>query len=579
MSVNYGNCHRYNRVEVWWGYVMRKSYRYSVFLVFLLFGCTAERPEPAAGPVAPADAPQAAGTSGMVSSAHPIATEAGLSILRAGGNAFDAAVAVASTLNVVEPMMSGMGGYGTIMVYDAESGAPLYLDASGKIPVGVDPDAYRAPTPNYMQNRVGARGVSTPGAAHAWEAMHERFGTLDWADLLEPAIDAAENGYVLDDRIARYVGLAFEEFSDYSKAIYGKDGRALQSGEGLTQKDLASTLRLLAEEGAGAIYGGSLGEAIDDAMSEAGGFLAMVDLENHVAEWWQPLHLEYQGHDIYTPSAPAGAFPMLIRLGMMEQSGSREMEHNSLEYLHNFAEITKLAYWDRLAYSGDPDVKPPPYDRLLTREYWQSRIDTINPARATGFDYTGILTSNSENTTHFVVADRHGNLVSATVTLGGLFGSKIMPEGKGFWLNNSLRYCTFEPAGNPMDAHPGRRKLSSDAPSLIFRDGRPVVAIGTPGGHTITQTVAQMIMNLLDFGMSIDEAISAPRIAFIEPNTLAVEETIPESLRQQLADMGHEIEVRFLGNAHGLAIEYLDDGSVRFTGAADPRGAGLAQGF
>jgi gamma-glutamyltranspeptidase/glutathione hydrolase len=144
------------------------------------------------------------------------------------------------------------------------------------------------------------------------------------------------------------------------------------------------------------------------------------------------------------------------------------------------------------------------------------------PEQAKDFDYSGIVSANSENTMHFVVADEHGNIVSATVTLGGLFGSKIMPEGTGFWLNNSLRYCTFEPAGNPMDAHPGRRKLSSDAPSIILRDGQPVAALGAPGGHTITQAVSQMIMNLLDHGMSIEEAISAPRIAFLEPNTLIV---------------------------------------------------------
>jgi gamma-glutamyltranspeptidase/glutathione hydrolase len=502
-----------------------------------------------------------------------------LAILRAGGNAFDAAVAVASTLNVVEPMMSGMGGYGTIMVFDAASKTPLYLDASGKIPIGVNPDVFRSPTPDYKKNRVGAKAVSTPGGAHAWEAMSERFGTMPWADVLQPAIEAADMGFILDERITRFIRAAFRAFSDYSQKIYGVNGEPLQIGDRLIQKDLADTLRLIAKEGASAIYGGSLGQVIDEAMKSAGGFLSIEDLENHEAEWWKPLHLEYHGFDIYTPSAPAGAFPMLMRLGMMDLLQSKELGHNSLEYLHRFAEVTKLAYWHRLAYSGDPDVKAPPYDKILTKSYWQSLIDKINPAKAKDFDYSGIVTANSQNTTHFVVADNKGNVVSAQVTLGGLFGSKIMPEGTGFFLNNSLSYCTFEPKGNPMDAHPGRRKLSSDSPSIIFKDGKPVAAIGTPGGHTITQTIAQMIMNLLDFDMTITEAISAPRIAFIEPNALAVEETIPECIRQELASMGHKIRIHNLGNAHGLAIEYLKDGSIRFTGAADPRGAGLAKGF
>lgn len=558
---------------------MRNSCFKLLTTIVILAGCSQETPTQTAEPAMSAAREAGDYTNGMVSSAHPIATEAGLEILSAGGNAFDAAVAIASTLNVVEPMMSGMGGYGTIMVYSAETGEPYYLDASGKIPVGVDPDVYRAPTPNYMENRVGPKAVSTPGASRAWQAMHERFGSMNWATLLQPAISAAENGYVLDERIAGYVAAAFDEFGDYPKGIFGRDGQPLGEGDRLVQSDLAETLRILGREGTDAIYGGNIGAAIDSAMRDSGGFLAMTDLESHNADWWTPVHLEFRGHDIYTPSAPAGAFPMLERLGMMDLAGSRDLGHNTLEYLHTFAELTKAAYWDRLAFSSDPDIATPPYERLFSPDYWQTRVDAVNPDVAKDFDYTGIVSANSENTTHFVVADRDGNIVSATVTLGGLFGSKIMPAGTGFFLNNSLRYCTFEPAGNPMDAHPGRRKLSSDSPSIILQDGKPVYALGTPGGHTITQAVAQMIMNLLDHGMTIEEAIASSRIAFVEPNTLAVEETIAAATRQSLADMGHEVEVRYIGNANGLAIEYREDGTTRFSGASDPRGAGLAKGL
>lgn len=558
---------------------MRKACFKLFITILILAGCSQEPPTQTTETESSAASEAGVYTNGMVASAHPIATEAGLEILAAGGNAFDAAVAIASTLNVVEPMMSGMGGYGTIMVYSAETGEPYYLDASGKIPVGVDPDVYRAPTPNYMENRVGPKAVSTPGASRAWQAMHERFGRTEWATLLQPAIDAAENGYILDERIAGYVAAAFDEFGDYPKSIFGRAGEPLGEGDRLIQSDLAETLRILRREGTDAIYGGNIGMAIDAAMGDSGGFLAMVDLESHNADWWTPVHLAFRGHDIYTPSAPAGAFPMLERLGMMDLAGSRDLGHNTLPYLHTFAELTKAAYWDRLAFSSDPDIGTPPYERLFSPDYWQTRVDAVNPDVAKDFDYTGIVSANSENTTHFVVADRDGNIVSATVTLGGLFGSKIMPAGKGFFLNNSLRYCTFEPAGNPMDAHPGRRKLSSDSPSIILKDGKPVYALGTPGGHTITQAVAQMIMNLLDHGMTIDAAIASPRIAFVEPNTLAVEETIAEATRQSLADMGHEVQVRDIGNANGLAIEYRPDGSATFSGATDPRGAGLAKGL
>jgi gamma-glutamyltranspeptidase len=414
----------------------------------------------------------AEGVGGMVSSAHPLATEAGLETLKRGGNAFDAAVTIASVLNVVEPMMSGLGGYGTILVYDAEGGQALYLDASGKIPIGVDPEAYRPPTPDHMENRRNAKAVSTPGAVNAWEAMSKRFGRLAWNDLLEPAIEIADNGFVLDERAAWSIDDSWAEFPENARAFYGKGGMPLEAGDPLVQKDLAASLRMVASDGAAAIYGGSIGEAIDSAMAEAGGFLAVDDLVNDRAEWWTPIRISYRGHEVVTPSAPAGAFPMLVRLGMM-----------------GLAEPQKLGH-------------------------------------------------------------------------------------------NSLAYCTFEPPGNPMDAHPGRRKLSSDAPSFVLRDGRPWIAVGTPGGHTITQAVAQMILNAVEFGMDIQQAIDAPRIAFVEPTSLVVDEGIDEAIRERLAALGHEIVVQPIGNAHGLAIEYDDEGMpVRFFGAAVHRGTGLAKGY
>ena len=554
--------------------------RYVFLASFLVVSCSP--PPPAQQKPAAADELElAVGTQGMVSTAHPLATEAGLETLKAGGNAFDAAVTIASTLNVVEPMMSGMGGYGTIMVYDAERGEAHYLDASGKIPVGVDPDAYRAPTPNYMENRRNAKAVSTPGGANAWEAMSTRFGKLSFADALQPAIKVAEEGFVIDERTARFIEMAFDDFSDYTKSFYGADGAPLKAGDRLIQKDLGQSLRQLADEGAGAMYEGSIGKAIAASMEEAGSFLAYEDLVNDKAEWWEPIHVTYKGYDVYTPSAPAGAFPMLMRLRMMELADTSSLGHNSLAYLHRYAELTKRAYWNRLAYSGDPDVEPPPYDMLLSETYLAQENAKFDPERAKDFDYSGIVRAEaSDNTTHFVVADQWGNIVSATVTLGNLFGSRIMAEGTGIFLNNSLAYCTFEPAGNPMDAHPGRRKLSSDAPSLVFKDGKPWVALGTPGGHTITQAVAQMIVNMIDFDMNIQEAIDAPRIAFVEPNTMRVEESIDEAIRSELEAMGHELQVRNVGNAHGLSIEYGDDGKpARFEGGTDSRGTGTAKGY
>jgi len=536
-----------------------------------LASCGPPAPTPEAIPPTPV---------GMVSSAHPMATRAGLEILEAGGNAFDAAVAVAATLNVVEPMMSGMGGYGTILVYSADENRARFLNASDRIPRGVDPDLFRAPTPGYRQNRRGAKAVSTPGNVRAWEAMSREYGRLPWQQLFGPAIRAAAEGYALDERAAGSVARAFDEFSEYSRGIYGPGGTPLQAGEVLVQTDLAASLRTVAEQGPGAFHGGDIGRAIDTAMREAGGFLRLEDIEDSAAEWWEPIEVDYRGYRVLTASPPSTAFPSLLRLGIMGRFDVEAMGHNSADYLHTFSEATKHAFWSRLKYAGDPEIQPPPLDMLLSEAYWEEQAAAIDPAHARPFEYPGVEAADpDQHTTHFVVADADGNVVSATQTLGNAFGSRIMPEGTGIWLNNSLAYCTFEPPGNPMDAHPGRRKLSGDAPTFIMRDGRVWVAIGTPGGHTIGQTVPQMVINLIDFGMPVQQAIDAPRISFVEPDTIVVEDGIPQDVRAELQARGHSLRVGTLGNAHGLAIAYGPEGRpIRFDGGADRRGTGLAEG-
>lgn len=526
----------------------------------------------------------ARGSSGMVSSAHPLATEVGLEVLARGGNAFDAAVAIAAALNVVEPMMSGMGGYGTILLYSAEEGRVRFLNSSGRIPRGVDSDAFRAPTPNYRENRRGPKAISTPGNVNAWAAMSDGYGILPWSDLLEPAARLAEGGFDIDARLAGAIDSAWDEFPEHVRAFYGVEGRPLQAGERLVQAGLAQSLRLVAEEGPQAFHGGSLGVAIDQAMQESGSFLRLSDLAENEAEWWEPIGIDYKGHRVVVPSPPANSFPALVRLGMMSLVDVEEMGHNSVDYLHMFAEVTKRAFWIRLKYAGDPELSPPPLDTLLSVAFWEEALRSINMSEALPFappSGGGGGDVPEGHTTHFVVADSEGNVVSATQTLGNAFGARIMPEGTGIWLNNSLAYCTFEPAGNPMDAHPGRRKLSGDVPLFVMEDGKPWIALGTPGGHTIAQTVPQMVMNILDFGMNIQEAISAPRISFTEPDILAVEDALPRAIGNALRERGHSvIGTKALGNAHGLMIEWGPDGKpVSFTGGADPRGAGLAKGY
>ncbi|MCP5107438.1 MAG: gamma-glutamyltransferase [bacterium] len=554
---------------------------FSIFLgivIILVIGVTVkgnDRPKPAVA------------TMGMVSSAHPVATKAGLEILEAGGNAFDAAVAIASTLNVVEPMMSGVGGYGTILIYDAGKNQIRFLDSSGKIPVNTNPDAFRKPTANYKENRRGPKAVSTPGNVNAWAAMSKTYGVLNWRWLFKRAIKTAEDGFLLDWRTAGSIGYAFDDFPAHAKKIYGKEGKPLKLGEKLVQRDLAKSLSLIAAEGPKVFYGGELGKKIDAEMKKTGGFLSLADLQADKAEWWLPISINYRGYKVYTASPPSTAFPSLIRLGLMSRFDLEKLGHNSLGMLHRYIEVTKHAFWCRLCYAGDPEISPPPLDMLLSETYWKTRIELLNLKRAIPFSYDGLPSKEKKNmshTTHFVAADAQGNIVCATQTLGNSFGSRIMPEGTGIWLNNSLAYCTFEPAGNPMDAHPGRRKLSGDCPTIIVKNGKPWAALGTPGGHTIGQTVPQMVMGLIDFGMSMAEALAAPRVSFIEPDRIYVEAGVSKKVIGELKVMGHNIREMDasggLTNAHGLTVEYGKDGTpIGFTGASDPRGVGLAKGL
>ena len=473
-----------------------------------------------------------------------------------------------------------MGGYGTILVYDARAGEARFLNPSGRIPFAVNSDAFRPPTPNYLENRRGAKAVSTPGNLHAWEAMSRTYGMLPWQTLLAPAIELAEGGFPLDAAGYQAIAGAWPSFPRTPGPSTAPTAHRSFAARDCGRRISATSLRLIQAQGSAALYGGPLGKAIDRAMREAGGFLAAKDLEADRAEWDKPISIRYRGLEIVTASPPANTFDFLVRLGMMGRFDLAALGHNTAPFLHRFAEVTKHAFWARLRYAGDPEVNPPPLEMLLSEKYWAEQVARLDMTRAHAFSYPSV--EPARHTTHFVVADEKGNVVSATQTLGNTFGSRIMPEGTGIWLNNSLAYCTFEPKGNPMDAHAGRRKLSGDCPTIVMREGRPWAAVGTPGGHTIGQTVPQILMNMIDFKMDVARAIALPRISFVEPDLLAVEGGIPERVRRELEGMGHKIRVSAggLGNATGLTIERDATGRIlRFTGAADPRGQGRAIGY
>jgi len=510
---------------------------------------------------------------GSVASADMHATIAGQAILDQGGNAFDAAIALAAVLNVVEPMMSGIGGYGTILTYDAVEDEIKYLNPSGRFPLATNTDLMRAPSPDYLKNRTGPKSISTPGNLNAWKAMHEKYGKLEWALLFEPAIKLAEEGFVISRSTANYIQRAFSDFSPYTQAFYGKNGQALKTGDLLIQKDLAKTFRLIAKEGTQVFYQGLIAESIDDQMQKVGSFLSLEDLKNNVAEWWEPIKIDYRGYEVYTASLPANSFAAFVNLGLMNQIPPSELDRTSPEYFHLITEMNKESYKARLAYSFDPEIKNAPLDSILSPEFLKNVTASLN--RDTATDFIPPFGPESKNTTHFVVIDKWGNIVSATQTLGNVFGSRVMVEGTGIWLNNSMAYSTFEPKGNPMDAFPGRHKLSGDCPVIIMKDGQPWAALGSPGGHTITQNVPQIIYNLIDFEMNMQAAIDAPKIVFVEPNAVRVDEDFDTYLVNGLIEKGHYVTVGTIGNANGIRIIRDAKGKiVSFDTGIDKRGNG-----
>lgn len=560
-----------------------------------------EEPESREGPATSSTPTRPAlGTNGMVSSAHPLATRAGLGVLEDGGNAFDAAVAVAASLGVVEPYMSGIGGSGVMLVYDTRSGRTRSLSASPRTPASLDPGVFRPPTPGYEANRDGAPTISTPGAVNDWEALWEEHGELSWGRLLEPAVGHAEEGFVLDEENAGWIAEQFYEFPPHTQEIYGRAGAPLAAGQRLVQEDLGRSLRLISEKGADAVYGGPLGEEMASEARQGGGFLTVEDLRASEAWWQEPVGIDYRDERVLTAPTPTTAWNSLTRLGVMGQLDPASLGHNSPDYLRAYAAVTEQAYSERAEYAADPEVTPTPLDRLLSEDYFRQQAAAVEAGRVPSGGSSASASASAAasvgtpefasaegpvpgvgHTTHLVVADAEGNVVSMTQSLGDIFGGKVMPEGTGIWLNNGISYSRFEPAGNPLDVYPGRLRLPGNSPVIVLQGGRPRAALGTHGGDYIQQTTAQMIVNLIDFDMDVQRAISEPRIAFLEPNRIAADAGIPVPAQNALAASGYDffVDEYGMGNAHGLTIEYDSEGRPnRFTGGADPRALGVAAG-
>lgn len=540
--------------------------------------------------VPPAGRHPAVGVNGMAASAHPLASLAGVRIMAQGGNAFDAAVAIASTLNVCEPYMSGAAGVGVALAYVAAEDRVRALNFSGRMPQAADPDEY-----SEADKDVGVKSALVPGNCAGWLTLHETYGRLDREPLFEPAIGYAENGTAITAFNAHSIGNSAARLSQFPSAgIFIKNGAGPRVGHRQKQPQLAESLRSIASGGKDEFYRGALGKRIVDGLRELGGQMTEEDLATYDAEWHEPISIGYRDYEIFSVPPNSTGFQLLETLKIMEGFDGPDLVFQHPETLHLYIETVKLAVADRIKWGGDPAYVNAPLDALLSDGYaaqQRARIDRESAAVVSGEQFSRLVPSGSIKagspdafdggmTTHFAVADSDGNVVSVTQTLGGGFGSAVAPGDTGLFLNNMAHWFDLErDAPNRLEG--GKLVDFCVAPTQTFRNGRFHVSLGTPGSWGILQTTPQFVMNALDFGMNVQEAIEAPRLRVFEERRVVMEERFPAPVRAALADKGHDIELTTpfsmtVGGAQGIMI---DQESGTFQGGADPRRDGVAIGW
>jgi gamma-glutamyltranspeptidase/glutathione hydrolase len=537
---------------------------------------------------------------GMVVSAHYLASQIGVEVLKKGGNAIDAAIATGFALAVTYPAAGNIGGGGFMLVYLSD-GRVTAFDFREKAPAAAHARMYLDANGQYIEdlNHEGYLAIGVPGTVAGFFMAHEKFGSKPMRELIAPSIQLAEKGFPvtwgLYDDFKEYAPI-FKKYPASAKAFL-KNGEAIYGpGEIWRQPDLAQTLRRIQKYGRDGFYKGETARLLAVDMQKNGGLITEADLANYAAKERQPLHGTYRGYDVYSMCPPSsGGVALIEMLNILEGFNLREAGHNSALHLHLLAEAMRRAYADRARHLGDPDFNPDtPIAQLTSKSYAEQlrRSISLNQASPSDpFAFSDIY--ESTETTHYSVIDPAGNAVVVTYTLEDSYGSKIVAEGTGFLLNNEMG--DFNPWPDHTDSTgmigtppnlvaPGKRMLSSMTPTIVAKDGKPFLLIGSPGGRRIINIVLQVIMNVIDFDMDIAEAIAAPRMHHQWlPDVLQIEKFSTTKDSQRLLEMmGHRVKIyenssRSIGRAMGIII---DPATGLRWGAADPRERdGAAIGF
>lgn len=541
----------------------------------------------------------------MVVAANPYASKAGLEILMRGGSAVDAAIAVETVLSIVEPQSSGIGGGGFMLHFDptGEEGDQLaFYDGRETAPMAAGPDLFKELTDQeeytYLESVFGGRSVGTPSVLAMFKMAHDEHGVLPWAEVFEPAIRIAEEGFIVSPRLEKYITIdtLLWKIPAARAFYYDQDGAPLKAGHLLKNPKQANVLRRVAQEGIDAFYKGEIAEKIVDAVQNSPfnpGLLSLSDLENYKPKKREVLCGPFRDYKVCSISSPSsGGSTTIAALGMLKEYDLGEMEPHSAEAYHLMLEAEKLAYADRNQFSADSDFVYVPIHGMINQEYLAERAKQIDPTKSMGIAEHGNPPNDLDkplelaadqsleipSTTHFVILDKWGHAVSMTATVESFFGSRVMVEG--FMLNNEMADFSLVPevdgklVNNRVQG--GKRPRSTMSPTITFdADNRPILLVGSPGGANIIDYVIQTIINVLDWDMNIQDAISQPHVLNKNGPTFVEAGTSAEKLIEPLKALGHEVNaVTLMSGLHGIHIKYPSPNQRTLEGGADPRREG-----